>query len=325
MAPLTAIPPCHHAAPDSTCVAPAQWVHEMLAASAEAAAAAGEGAAGRRARELDVYSLALFEIGRASGRARCRLLERLWGKAAAAWQADKEELQAAAAAERARHTSRVAQLSKRVAELELLLGDASDRAQAAGAGAGAARRESGFARKQLEAEQAHARAEAAAGRQVQDAVKWRLAATAERLEDMAAEAPGAEAMEFVCHAAAELRVALEVEIQQQARGADAWVGAAPASAPAYAAVAPSAAPAAGKRRSLSWDGAATAPSAAGGAESTAGGSEQLDGPMVELDKVQASLQRNTDSATDSTSSIQHDAAAFETTLRKVEKVRGVAT
>ena len=65
-----------------------QWVEETLAVAREApGGVTGQGPGTAWQRELEVYEMAVHEVGRASGSARCTLLRQLWLRASSAWRA----------------------------------------------------------------------------------------------------------------------------------------------------------------------------------------------------------------------------------------------
>jgi hypothetical protein len=157
------------------------WLREV--------SAAGDASSGERPARLDALALALHEVGRASGPARCALLGRLWERAATEWRFECTEAVSAEVAEQERLRARLEQLSQQLDEAQMQLSDATARARVERAALAEARKQAAASAVRCEEAVSHARAAAMAGRRKLARADGRLKEAAAHLTALAARVP----------------------------------------------------------------------------------------------------------------------------------------
>ena len=184
------------------------WLAEMLAAARMETAVGGDadGGAASRQRVLEVYALAVYEVGRACGTARCALLQRLWQRASAAWRVECDAAIRSEQGERQRLTAAVRQKDRELNELHVRVSDAEERARADRAALHDVRRGGVHAVARAADDGKAARAAVVHAQQANDRATARLHAAAAYLHEQAATVGSAAATEAMLTAAATLEL-----------------------------------------------------------------------------------------------------------------------
>ena len=200
------------------------WVREMMATDAAGRDGGGDGGSGggdrgsggsggggARRRQLDVVAMAVHEVGRASGAARCALLERLWERASALWR-DEAEARTLESKERLASVERqLEQRTHQLRECELRLADASQRSRADRLALADARRGGEAAMVRGKADEVAARQAVLTNQRATARAEEKLLAAAAHLTSLAEVIPSSAAAEVLMDVVAALQAPEGVE------------------------------------------------------------------------------------------------------------------